>query len=216
MCDDQSLADEAIWLKAQGQVSRRKFAGMVGASGLFAMLPTPAFALDIAGRDVVVTTPDGLADCYFAAPAKGKHPGVIIWPDIFGLRPAFRQMADRLARSGYSVLVVNPYYRAVKSPVLPEGVDPRAPENWAKVREQAGKLTPQTNVSDALAFVAFLDNWHDRLLHGRANGDADSSGGAQPDRGRSIFPWEQPCHRQARQRSLAHPPNKGRLPDRDC
>jgi carboxymethylenebutenolidase len=157
MCDDQSLADEANWLTAQGQISRRKFTGMVGATGLLAMLPTPAFALDVAGRDVAVTTADGLADCYFVSPAKGKHPGVIIWPDIFGLRPAFRQMADRLARSGYSVLVVNPYYRSLKSPVLPEGVDPRAPENWAKVREQAGKLTPQTNVSDAKAFVAFLD-----------------------------------------------------------
>jgi carboxymethylenebutenolidase len=157
MCDDQSLADEANWLKAQGQISRRKFANMVGATGLLAVLPTPAFALDVTGRDVVVTTADGLADCYFVSPAKGMHPGVIIWPDIFGLRPAFRKMADRLAQSGYAVLVVNPYYRAIKSPVLPEGVDPRAPENWAKVREQAGKLTPQTNVSDALAFVAFLD-----------------------------------------------------------
>jgi carboxymethylenebutenolidase len=157
MCDDQSLADEANWLTAQGQISRRKFTGMVGATGLLAMLPTPAFALDVAGRDVAVTTADGLADCYFVAPSKGKHPGVIIWPDIFGLRPAFRKMADRLAQSGYAVLVVNPYYRSLKSPVLPEGVDPRAPENWAKVREQAGKLTPQTNVSDAKAFVAFLD-----------------------------------------------------------
>jgi carboxymethylenebutenolidase len=55
------------------------------------------------------------------------------------------------------VLVVNPYYRSVKAPVLPEGVDPRAPDNWAKVREQAGKLSPSTNAVDAKAFVGFLD-----------------------------------------------------------
>jgi dienelactone hydrolase len=157
MCDDHSFADETAWLKQHSNVSRRVFGAMVGASGLMAILPSPAFALDVAGRDVAVTTPDGVADCYFVAPAKGKHPGVIIWPDIFGLRPAFRKMAERLAQSGYSVLVVNPYYRSVKAPVLPEGVDPRAPENWAKVREQAGKLSPTTNAVDAKAFVAFLD-----------------------------------------------------------
>jgi dienelactone hydrolase len=141
MCDDHSFADETAWLKQHSNVSRRVFGAMVGASGLMAILPSPAFALDVAGRDVAVTTPDGVADCYFVAPAKGKHPGVIIWPDIFGLRPAFRKMAERLAQSGYSVLVVNP----------------RAPENWAKVREQAGKLSPTTNAVDAKAFVAFLD-----------------------------------------------------------
>jgi carboxymethylenebutenolidase len=157
MCDDHSFADETAWLKQQSAVSRRTLGAMIGASGLMAFLPSPAFALDIAGRDVAVATPDGVADCYFVAPAKGKHPGVIIWPDIFGLRPAFRKMADRLAQSGYAVLVANPYYRSVKAPVLPEGVDPRAPENWAKVREQAGKLSPATNAVDAKAFVAFLD-----------------------------------------------------------
>lgn len=156
MCDDQSFADEAAWLKQNG-VSRRAFGAMVGTAGLMAALPTSALALEVRGRDVSVKTPDGVADCYFVAPAKGKHPAVIIWPDIFGLRPAFRTMADRLAQSGYAVLVANPYYRSIKAPVLPEGVDPRAPENWSKVREQAGKLSPATNAADAKAFVAFLD-----------------------------------------------------------
>ena len=155
MCDDHSFADEAGWLKQNG-LSRRTFGAMVGATGLLAVLPTSAFALEVSGRDVSVKTPDGLADCYFVAPAKGKHPGVIIWPDVFGLRPAFRKMADRLAQSGYAVLVANPYYRSAKAPVLPEGVDLRAPENWTKVREQASKLTVATNTTDAAAFVAFL------------------------------------------------------------
>ncbi len=156
MCDDLSLEDERNWLAGNG-VTRRSFAGMAGAAGLLAAFPAVAGALAVKESDVLVKTPDGSADCYFVHPAKGKHPGVIIWPDIFGLRPAFRQMAKRLAQSGYAVLVVNPYYRSVKSPVLPEGVDPRAPENFAKVREQAMKLSPQTNVADAKAFVAFLD-----------------------------------------------------------
>lgn len=157
MCDDLTLADEAAWLREHGSVSRRGFAAMVGAAGIVAMLPEPAFAMDIAEADVAVKTPDGAADCFFVAPTKGRHPGVIIWPDVFGLRPTFREMAKRLAKSGYAVLVVNPYYRSVKAPVLPAGVEMRAPENFAKVREQAAKLSPQTNTTDAKAFVAFLD-----------------------------------------------------------
>jgi carboxymethylenebutenolidase len=157
MCDDLTLGDEIAWLDEQGSVSRRRFAAMVGAAGIAAMLPEPAFAVNVTETDVAVKTSDGVADCFFVAPAKGKHPGVIIWPDIFGLRPAFRQMARRLAQSGYAVLVVNPYYRSTKSPVLAEGIDVRAPENFAKVREQASKLSPQTNIIDAKAFVAFLD-----------------------------------------------------------
>ena len=61
-----------------------------------------------------MTTPDGAADCYFVHPATGAAPGVLMWPDIFGLRPAFRQMGKRLAESGYAVLVVNPFYRTRK------------------------------------------------------------------------------------------------------
>lgn len=157
MCDESSFADENVWQEKHGTVSRRGLAGLFGAAGIATLLPSAACAMTVMGKDVLIKTPDGLADCHFIAPATGKHPGVIIWPDIFGLRPAFRQMARRLAEAGYAVLVINPYYRAVKAPVLPEGVDPRAPENWEKVRAQAMKLTPATNASDAKAFVAFLD-----------------------------------------------------------
>ena len=69
---------------------------------------------------MTVTTPDGTADCYFVHPASGTGAGVLIWPDIFGLRPAFRQMGKRLAESGYSVLVVNPFYRVKKAPTARE------------------------------------------------------------------------------------------------
>ena len=90
--------------------------------------PTPddffAVANEVAGRDLSIETPDGEADCYFVHPKSGAHPGVLMWPDAFGLRPALRKMADRLAASGYAVLVVNPYYRDHRGPVLPPDSSP--------------------------------------------------------------------------------------------
>jgi carboxymethylenebutenolidase len=167
MCDDADFAEEKRYLAEQLKLSRRNFSGMTGVAVLVAALPAVALAksakkkgkeIMIVSQDVMVQTPDGTADCYFSHPTTGKHPAVIIWPDIFGLRPAFKDMASKLAASGYAVLVVNPYYRSIKSPVLPAGVDQRSPENFAKVREQAMKLSPTTNVTDAKAFVTWLDN----------------------------------------------------------
>ncbi|WP_204351508.1 dienelactone hydrolase family protein, partial [Serratia marcescens] len=83
-------------------MTRREFGAGATAAGVAALLPMPAKAAEIAGRDTLIATPDGSCDAYFVAPATGRHPAVIVWPDIFGLRPAFRQMADRLARSGYA------------------------------------------------------------------------------------------------------------------
>ncbi len=155
MCDDLTRADDNEGL------NRRDFALAATALGASVFVPNPVLAKKtgkITQQDVMVKTPDGLADCHFAVPAKGRHPGVIVWPDIFGLRPAFRQMGVQLAAAGYAVLTVNPYYRSVKSPVLPEGVNKRSDENFKKVREQAAKLSAETNVTDAKAFVAFLDS----------------------------------------------------------
>jgi carboxymethylenebutenolidase len=166
MCDDADFAEEERYLAEQQKLSRRNFSGMAGAAAFLTALPATALAksatkkgkeITVISEDVTIQTPDGIADCYFAYPERGKHPAVLIWPDIFGLRPAKKEMAIRLAASGYAVLVVNPYYRSVKAPVLPEGVDQRSPENFAKVREQAMKLSPTTNVTDAKAFVVWLD-----------------------------------------------------------
>ena len=107
--------------------------------------------------DVTVTTPDGAADCYFVHPASGASAGVMVWPDILGLRPAFRQMGKRLAESGYAVLVVNPFYRQKKSPVVPAGASFADPATRDIVMPLAKRLSPTTNVTDARAFVAFLD-----------------------------------------------------------
>ena len=104
-----------------------------------------------------VTTPDGVADCYFVHPSSGQHPAVIVWPDILGLRPAFRVMGRRLAQSGYSVLVVNPFYRDARSPVVEEGASFGQPEVRNHVLPMARNLNAETHFTDARAFVAFVD-----------------------------------------------------------
>jgi carboxymethylenebutenolidase len=102
---------------------------------------------------VTITTPDGKADCYFVHPASGTAPGVLVWPDIFGLRPAFRQMGRRLAESGYAVLVVNPFYRAMKAPTAAQG----AATPIQQVMPLAQGLNETTHMTDAKAFVGWLD-----------------------------------------------------------
>lgn len=154
MCDDHTIEENDRLL---GPVSRRRFGAMTGAAGLVMMLPAPADALTIAGRDVSIVTPDGKADAYFVAPSGGRHPGVLIWPDIMGLRPAFRQMADRLAQSGYAVLVVNQFYRSTKAPFLAPGESFEQPEVRAKIMPWYNALTPDGTVRDAIAFTRFLD-----------------------------------------------------------
>src|SRR5512147_2634984 len=120
MCDQDHFEQDRKEYEALGLVTRRQFGVLVGA-GISLMLPPVANAVAVTESDVNVTTPDGTADCYFVHPASGTAPGVLMWPDIFGLRPAFRQMGKRLAESGYSVLVVNPFYRKQKAPTATKG-----------------------------------------------------------------------------------------------
>lgn len=160
MCDDQTEFDSSQPDLISNGVNRRGFGVAAGGAGLMALLPTAltaALPVKLIQKEVMVKTPDGIADCHFAAPAKGRHPGVIVWPDIWGVRPAFRTMAAQLASAGYAVLTINPYYRTVKSPVVLEGPDMRSDANFKKVRELASQLTAATNVTDASAFIAYLD-----------------------------------------------------------
>src|SRR5688572_29065149 len=110
MCDQDHSEKDILDLEAQGKVTRRQFGVLLGA-GVAMMLPQVPNAVRVTESEVTVKTPDGTADCYFVHPATGTGAGVLVWPDIFGLRPAFRTMGKRLAESGYSVLVVNPFYR---------------------------------------------------------------------------------------------------------
>jgi carboxymethylenebutenolidase len=152
MCDQDHFDDDRQEYEALGLVTRRQFGVLLGA-GITMMLPTVANAVAVTDAEVTVTTPDGTADCYFVHPASGTAPGVLLWPDIFGLRPAMRQMAKRLAESGYAVLVVNPFYRAKKAPTAESG----AATPIANLMPLARALTETTNMTDAKAFIAWLD-----------------------------------------------------------
>jgi carboxymethylenebutenolidase len=157
MCDDDTVVENERYLKQNG-LTRRSFNKLSAAIAATAILPSVLNAASVTESDVNVITPDGTADCYFVHPAKGKYPGVIIWPDILGLRPAFRSMGKRLAESGYSVLVVNPYYRSAKAPVVSEGDSFQDDAVRNKVLPMARSLSAETVVTDARAFVDFLDS----------------------------------------------------------
>jgi len=152
MCDQDHFEDDRREAEARGLVTRKQFGVMLGA-GVAMMLPQVANAVTVAEQDVEIKTPDGTADCYFVHPASGTAAAVLVWPDIFGLRPAFRQMGKRLAESGYSVLVVNPFYRAKKAPTAEKG----AATPIGDVRPLALALNETTNMTDAKAFLAWLD-----------------------------------------------------------
>jgi len=133
------------------------FSSAMMSASLAMMLPQAVNAQDVTDTDVEVTTPDGMADCYFVHPSSGRHPAVLVWPDILGLRPAFEAMGERLAQSGYSVLVVNPFYRDARSPVVGAGASFGQPETRETVLPMARNLNAETHFTDARAFVSFLD-----------------------------------------------------------
>jgi len=156
MCDQDHYEDDLKKYLRAGNVTRRDFGTLTAGVGLAMLLPRAADAQAVTETDVEVKTPDGVADCYFVHPASGAHAAVLIWPDVLGLRTAFRQMGKRLAESGYSVLVVNPFYRQKRAPVVPEGATfDEATRNIVFPLAQA--LNATTHVSDAKAFVAWLD-----------------------------------------------------------
>ena len=157
MCDDRTFMESSEYLDTRSELTRREFGTLSAGAGIAMLLPRAADAQAVTEQDVEVTTPDGVADCFFVHPATGTHPGVLIWPDILGLRPAFRQMGRRLAESGYSVLVVNPFYRSVRSPVVPEGASFQDEATRNTVIPLARALSAETHVTDARAFIDWLD-----------------------------------------------------------
>ena len=153
MCDDRTDTDNTEYVRTT-KMTRRQFGAVSAGAGLAMLLPRAANAQAVSEADIDVTTPDGVADCYFVHPTSGAHPGVLIWPDAFGLRPAKKRMGRRLAESGYSVLVVNQYYRTQRAPIVNT-------TNFAEVRDKLvplmGSLNAGTQTRDARAFVNFLD-----------------------------------------------------------
>jgi len=139
-------------------ISRREFGALALGAGLGSALAGAAGAAEVRESEVDIHTPDGTADAYFVCPSAGSHPAVIVWPDIRGLRAAFRQMGRQLAESGYAVLVVNPFYRKKHAPVVPEDADFNDPPTRAALMALLGSLTPATAATDATAFVQWLDS----------------------------------------------------------
>lgn len=157
MCNSDTQKDVNEFLNDNAEISRRQFNKMSAAAGMGMFLPVVANAQDVTESDVKVTTPDGVADCYFVHPSTGSYAAVIVWPDILGLRSAFRAMGKRLAQSGYSVLVVNPFYRDAVSPVVGEGANFGQPETRGIVLPMARKLNAETHFTDAHAMLSWLD-----------------------------------------------------------
>lgn len=157
MCDNDTQKDVEEYLKSHPDMSRRDFTKLAAGAGVGMMLPAAANAQSISERDIDIRTPDGVADCHFAYPSMGAHAAVLVWPDILALRPAFREMGRRLARAGYAVLTVNPFYRDARSPVVSYGASFGNPEVRNHVLPMARNLNADTHFTDARAFTAWLD-----------------------------------------------------------
>ncbi len=142
-------------------LTRRAFVTGTAAAGLVAASGAPARAVHpVIERDVHIKTRDGVCDAAYFHPRHGAHPGVLIWTDVFGLRPTFRAFGRRVAALGYSVLVPNPFYRYAKAPVIadPSTFDFNDPADRRKLGLWTASLyTPEAVERDAESYVGFLD-----------------------------------------------------------
>ncbi len=187
MCDALTEKDNDEFSRSGGKLNRRDFSALSTAAIVAAFVPgcaseqdattpppsaegaTPpaqsaqstasvaVAPIEVVEQDVEVTMQNGVSDCYFVHPASGAHAAVLMWPDIKGLRPAFRAMGMRMAQAGYSVLVVNPFYRDAKAPVVGPDASFQDPDTRSFLFGMARKLTQEASMSDARDYIAFLD-----------------------------------------------------------
>ncbi len=155
MCDDFTTADTATRLG----VSRRDLAALGGTTLAGLAMANSALAAGpaLAESAVSLRTLDGTMDAFFVHPATGAHPAVVMWPDIAGLRDAYRVMARRLATAGYAVLVPNQYYRSARAPVLNTLSEWFQPANQARLKPMIAQLDGAAVARDAMGLVAWLD-----------------------------------------------------------
>lgn len=168
MCDESNLerwAKTGAGAYTGGGLSRRHFAALSGAAVLAACARgdmsaanvTDSMTVALAEDTVTFPTTDGTMDAFWVHPAQGKHPAVIFWPDIAGLREAKRDMARRLAGEGYAVLVLNPYYRDVKGEQFADFAAFAGDGGFAEVKPWRDKLDAGAVMRDAKAAVGWLD-----------------------------------------------------------
>lgn len=153
MCDDKTVHDE----NQSEPITRREFNTLATGAAVTFALPPLANAKAVSGNDVRIQTSDGHCDAFFVHPSEGRHPAVLIWPDILALRASFKAMATRLAESGYTVLCINPYYRDAVAPVVETGESFSDASTQQKVLPMYRNLSPDTHRRDARAFVDWLD-----------------------------------------------------------
>ncbi len=158
MTDDKDKPDPATHQEPLRDLSRRGFIALSVAGIAAATVASSAAELTVVETNVDVKTPDGSSDAVFIHPATGVYPGVLVWPDALGLRPAMRDIGKRIAAEGYSVLVPNPFYRTAKAPVFGPTFSFQNPDDRAKLSQMTGPLNaPGAAEKDATAYVAFLD-----------------------------------------------------------
>ena len=152
--------DPEASVPATGDLSRRDFVALSVAAGLVGGAMPALADGTVVETDVAIKTGDGTCDAAFFHPSAGAYPGVIVWPDAFGLRPSMRDIGRRLASTGYSVLVPNPFYRVGKAPFYETAanLDFHDDATMAKIRPLMGSIgAPGAVEKDAPAYVAFLD-----------------------------------------------------------
>ena len=154
MCDSDNNQSFII----DSSMTRRAVVLTLSSVVAAAALPSAAFAADVTETDVMIKTSDGSADAVLFHPSgSGSWPAVLMWPDILGLRPVFREMGRRLAAEGYTVLVPNPFYRVKRAPIVTGQFDFGNPQDRAKLEGIRDALTDEAVDRDAQAFIAFLD-----------------------------------------------------------
>lgn len=153
MCDEfihQGLVED-------NRITRRTFAVLAAAVAGVARAAVPK--ADVSETNVLIRTGDGTADAVLFTPAKsGQFPAVLMWPDIMGLRPAFRDMGRRLAGEGYVVLVPNPFYRSKQAPVMDGPIDFNNPSTRQTLMGYRKAMSDEGIMKDAHAYLAFLDS----------------------------------------------------------
>jgi carboxymethylenebutenolidase len=157
----EKKSDQTANYEAPSDLSRREFVALSVAAGLAAATTSVSGAeLPVVEQNVEVKTADGTSDAVFIHPTTGSHPGVLIWPDAFGLRPSMREIGKRIAAQGYSVLVPNPFYRVAKAPVFQDAssFSFQNQADMAKLQPLMASINAAGAAEkDAVAYIAFLD-----------------------------------------------------------
>lgn len=159
MCERDNLAQWSRSGRHDWSLNRREFAAMgaLGALGACATGAGAGASGSLVEDTVRITTPDGVMDASFVRPSTGTHPAILTWPDIAGLREAFKVMARRLAAQGYAVLVANQYYRTGPAPMFADFAAFQANDGFAKAGEMRKLLGPDAIMRDATAVIGWLD-----------------------------------------------------------